>query len=124
MTRANAGDEITIGSSNVDIGDALRAHARSALEEAAGKYLQRLTAAGVHFAHEGPEYRCSITVQIGALPTMAAEAQAKDAYLAFNQALSKVAKQMRRAKRALREDKATRADKEMSLRHGLGRTTD
>lgn len=124
MTRVNAGDEITIGSSNVDLGDALRAHAREALVEAAGKYLQNLTSAGVHFAHEGPDYRCSITVQIGALPTMAADAQAKDAYLAFDQALSKVAKQMRRAKRALREDKATRADKEKTLRDGLRRTTE
>lgn len=124
MTRASVTGAISIGSSNVDLGDALRAHARAGIEEAAGKYLQRLTAAAVHFAHEGAHYRCSITVQVGSLPTMAAEAQAIDAYAAFNQALTKAAKQMRRAKRAMREDKPVRADKDAALREGLRRLPD
>lgn len=124
MARITAGEAITIGSSNVDLGDALRTHVRDGLEETAGKYLQHLTTASVHFSHEGPDYRCSVTVQVGALPTMASEAQAKDAYLAFNQALEKVAKQMRRAKRAVREDKAVRPDKDMTIRDGLRRQVD
>ena len=124
MARIPAGDAITIGSSNVDLGDALRAHVRESIEQAAAKYMQHLTNAAVHFAHEGADYRCSVTVQVGSLPMMAAEAQAKDAYLAFNQALEKAAKQMRRAKRAVREDKAVRADKDMLLRDGLRRQPD
>jgi ribosomal subunit interface protein len=124
MTRIPAGEAITIGSSNVDLGDALRAHVRDALENAAGKYLQNLTSSGVHFVREGSAYRCSITVQVGALPKMAAEGQAKDAYLAFNQALEKVAKQMRRAKRAVREDKPVREDKDATIRDGLRRQPD
>ncbi|MFN3892682.1 MAG: ribosome hibernation-promoting factor, HPF/YfiA family [Beijerinckiaceae bacterium] len=124
MARIPEGEAITIGSSNVDLGDALRAHVRESVETVAGKYLQHLTAASVHFVHEGADYRCSITVQIGSLPRMAAEAQARDAYLAFNQALEKVAKQMRRAKRAVREDKAVRSDKDMALRDGLRRQPD
>ena len=124
MMRVPAGETITIGSSNVDLGDALRTHVRGALEDAAGKYLQNLTAAGVHFVREGHDYRCSITVQIGALPRMAADAQAKDAYLAFNQTLEKVAKQMRRAKRAVREDKPVREDKDAVLRDGMRRQED
>ena len=121
MAQVPAGEAITIGSSNVDLGDALRTHVREKLETAASKYLQNLVAAGVHFVHEGADYRCSITVQVGALPKMAAEAQAKDAYLAFNAALDKVAKQMRRAKRSVREDKPVRADKDMTIRDGLRR---
>lgn len=124
MARVPLGDAITIGSSHVDLGDALRAHVREEIENAAAKYLQHLTAASVHFVHEGTDYRCSITIQIGSLPTMAAEAQARDAYLAFNQALEKVAKQMRRAKRAVRDDKAVRADKDMLLRDGLRRQSE
>jgi ribosomal subunit interface protein len=119
-----AGETITIGSAHVDLGDALRGHVRQSLTETASKYLQHMTGAAVHFVHEGADYRCSITVQVGSLPLMAAEAQAKDAYLAFNQALDKVAKQMRRAKRAVREDKAVRSDKDMALRDGLRRQPD
>lgn len=124
MTKAQAEEKITIGGSNIDLGDALRAHVRDQLMAAADKYLQNLISAAAHFAHEGADYRCSLTVQIGALPRMAAEAQNKDAYAAFDQALEKVAKQMRRAKRAVREDKPVRADKDMALRDGLRRQPD
>jgi ribosomal subunit interface protein len=114
-------EDITIGSSNIDLGDALRGHVRAEVLGLAEKYLQHLTRAGVHFAHEGPDFRCSVNVQIGALPVMAGEATAKDAYLAFNQALEKVAKQLRRTKRAVREDKPQRVDKDAALRDGLRR---
>lgn len=124
MAKVPADEAITIGSSNIDLGDALRGHVRTQLETAAGKYLQNLTSAAAHFAHEGADYRCSVTVQIGALPRMAGEAQDKDAYAAFNHALEKVAKQMRRAKRAVREDKPVREDKDMTLKDGLRRQPD
>ena len=42
-------------------------------------------------------------MQMGALPMASGEAQAKDIYLAFNTALDKVAKQLRRRKTELRE---------------------
>ena len=124
MAKIEAGEAITIGSSNIDLGDALRAHVRSRFETAVGKYLQNLTSAAAHFAHEGADYRCSVTVQIGSMARMAGDAQDKDAYAAFNRALEKVEKQMRRAKRAVREDKPVRADKDMVLRDGLRRDPD
>ncbi|HEU6441353.1 MAG TPA: HPF/RaiA family ribosome-associated protein, partial [Microvirga sp.] len=45
-------------------------------------------------------------------------AKNKDVYAAFRQALQKTAKQLRRSKRELREDKAERIDKDMLLREG------
>jgi len=112
-------EDITVGSSNVDLGEALRSHVRDSVLGLAEKYLQNLVRAGVHFNHEGIEYRCSVNVQVGSLPVMAAEASAKDCYVAFNAALDKVGKQMRRTKRAVREDKAAREDKGMMIREGL-----
>jgi ribosome-associated translation inhibitor RaiA len=50
---------------------------------------------------------------------MTGEAQNDDAFQAFNTALNKAAKQLRRKKREVREDKGTRLDKEMLLRDGL-----
>ena len=79
----------------------------------------RLNTAWVHFNREGTTYRCSINMQMGALPMKSAEARDKDIYLAFNSALNKVAKQLRRTKREVREDKAERLDEDVVLREGL-----
>jgi ribosomal subunit interface protein len=96
---------ITIGSANIDLGDALRTHAESSIRKAAGKYFGRLTDASAHFNREGVNYRCSVNMKMGGLQTASAEAQAADARLAFDQALGKVEKQLRRMKRELREDR-------------------
>jgi ribosomal subunit interface protein len=108
-------EAITVGSSNVDLGDSLREHVREQVSSVADKYLQHLTRASVHFNHEGVDYRCSVNLHVGSLPMMTGEALAKDAYVAFNQALEKAGKQMRRTKRAVREDKASRVDKQIRL---------
>jgi ribosomal subunit interface protein len=94
---------ITIGSGNVDVGDALRTHAEESIRKVAGDYFGNLNTASVHFNTEGSNYRCSVNMRMGALPMKSAEAQAGDAYAAFNAALAKVAKQLRRKKRELRE---------------------
>ena len=44
---------------------------------------------------------------------MSGEAKSTDSYAAFRLALERVAKQLRRAKRELREDKAERVDKHL-----------
>jgi ribosomal subunit interface protein len=110
---------ITIQSSNVDLGEALPAHAEASILRVAGKYFGRLNTASVHFSREGTGYRCSVNMQMGALRMMSAEAQNHNIYLAFNAALEKTAKQLRRAKRELREDKAERVDKNALLREGM-----
>jgi ribosomal subunit interface protein len=95
--------EILVQSSNVDLGAALQQHARESILRVASKYFGRLTAASVHFTKEGVNYRSTVKMQMGGLNPASAEAQSKDIYLAFNAALDKVAKQLRRAKRELRD---------------------
>jgi ribosomal subunit interface protein len=111
--------DITVQSSNVDLGSSLPEHARESILRVASKYFGRLNTASVHFNREGITYRCSVNMQMGALPMKSAEARDKDIYLAFNAALEKVAKQLRRTKREVREDKAERVDKDAVLRDGL-----
>jgi ribosomal subunit interface protein len=94
---------ITVGSGNVDVGESLRRHAEESILRVASKYFGRLNVGSVHFNREGINFRCSVNMQMGALQMMTGEAQHKDAYLAFNAALEKVAKQLRRTKRELRE---------------------
>jgi ribosomal subunit interface protein len=95
---------ITIQSSNIHLGDGLPDHARENILRVASKYFGRLNTASAHFTKEGITYRCSVNMQMGGLPMKSAEGKDKDIYLAFNAALTKVAKQLRRTKRELRED--------------------
>jgi ribosomal subunit interface protein len=101
---------ITVESSHIHLGDGLPAHARESILRVASKYFGRLNTASAHFTREGIAYRCSVNMQMGGLPAKSAEAEDKDIYLSFNAALAKVAKQLRRMKRELREDKAERVD--------------
>ena len=94
---------ITVGSANIDLGDSLRTHAEDAILKVASKYFGRLTAGSAHFNREGLDYRCSVNLQMGGLPIVTGEALARDITLAFDSALSKAAKQLRRSKRELRE---------------------
>jgi ribosomal subunit interface protein len=110
---------IKVESSTVDLGDVLPEHVRKNVLQAAGKYFGRLNAATVYFKKEGITYHCTVNMQMGALRIMSGEAKNKDIYAAFNTAMERVAKQLRRAKRALRDDKAERTDKDLSLREGL-----
>lgn len=110
---------ITVQSSNVDLGEVLPQHARESIERVAGKYFGQLTTAAVHFTREGQFYRCTVNMQMSGTKMMTGEAQNDDALQAFNTALNKAAKQLRRKKREVREDKGARIDKDMLLRDGL-----
>ncbi len=111
---------IAVKGANIHLGDGLPGHARESIARVAGKYFGRLNNASAIFSKEGITYRCSVNIQMGGLPTKSAEARDWDIYVAFNTALAKVAKQLRRTKRELREDQPVRADKDMAIRAGLG----
>lgn len=110
---------ILVQSSVVDLGEMFPEYARTNIRQVAGKYFGHLSSASVHVTREGITYRCTVNVQMGALKTMTGEAKNKDLYAAFRAALEKTAKQLRRSKRELREDKAERIDKDMLLREGM-----
>jgi ribosomal subunit interface protein len=115
---------ITVQSSNVHLGDRLPTYARESILRVASKYFGRLNTASAHFSREGISYRCSVTMQMGGLPMKSAEAKDKDIYLAFNAALAKVGKQLRRTKRELRDDKPERTDKDVVLRERISPTAE
>ena len=124
MAQDGADRAITIQSSNIHLGDGLPDYARENILQVASKYFGRLNTASAHFTKEGITYRCSVNMQMGGLPMKSAEGKDKDIYLAFNAALGKVAKQLRRTKRELREDKAERTDKDAVLRERISLTPD
>lgn len=106
---------ILVQSSDVHLGDALTYHCRERIEQTAGKLFNHLTEARVHFKREGAMTTCSIRMKVNALPAWTAAHEHHNIHRAFNLALSKVATQMRRTKRALHEDKPQRLDKDMAI---------
>jgi ribosomal subunit interface protein len=104
-------DNITVGSSNVELGSRFSEQAQNQIRAIAKKHLGNLTSASVHVAPEGRFYRCSINMQMGSLNLVTGEAKGKDVPLAFRTALGKVAKQLRRTKRLLREDRPNRPER-------------
>ncbi len=104
-------ENITVGSAHVDLSPQFRDHAKRRIQEVAKKYLGDLTMASVHVAQEGAYYRCSVNMQMGSLNLMSGEAKTKDVTLSFRTALGKLQKQLRRTKRALREDRQNRPDR-------------
>ena len=109
---------ITVQSSTVDLGDVLPEQAKANIRRMAAKYFGRLHTAAVHVNREGASFRCTVTLQIGPLKAVTAEALDPDCYRALDVVLEKVAKQLRRKKRLMREDKPMRVDKDVLLREG------
>jgi ribosomal subunit interface protein len=104
-------ENITIGSAHVELGSSFREDAQRRIREVAHKYLGGLTIASVHLASEGTSFRCSVNMQMGGNKQASAEASAPDVPLAFQAALSKVSKQLRRTKRLQRDDKPGQPDR-------------
>ena len=119
---SDGNNSILVQSSNVDLGDNFPDYAKTNIRQVASKYFGHLSMASVHVTREGITYRCTVNIQMGALKMMSGEAKDKDLYTAFRAALQKTAKQLRRSKRELREDKAARTDKDMLLREGSRNT--
>jgi ribosome-associated translation inhibitor RaiA len=60
-----------------------------------------------------------VNMQMGALKMMSGKGKSTDIYAAFSAALERVATQLRRTKRAFRDKKGERTDKDMALREGM-----
>ncbi len=98
--------QITVQGKQMSVGDALRTHVTDKLEEMNSKYFNHGTDANITFSKEGHGHgliRSHISVRIGSQIMVMAEASENDAYLAFDNAAEKAAKQLRRYKRRLRD---------------------
>lgn len=92
----------------VDVGDGLRTHVLRHLTETAAKYFDGAEDATVTFSRTGTGgFGCTVRFHAGRGLFFDGGGENADAYLAFTEALEHVAKQLRRRKRALREDKPT-----------------
>jgi ribosomal subunit interface protein len=95
--------DVSINGKGLDIGDALRAYVSDNLGGSVGKYFARAHDAVVTFSREAHLFRADISVHPVRGLLLQSQAHADDAYAAFDAALERIAKQLRRYKRRLND---------------------
>ncbi len=96
--------QISIHGKQMDLGDTLKAHIEDKLEDINQKYFNRAIDANVTMAPEGSAFTKShISIRVGKDISVMADAKDPDPYAAFDAAAEKVAKQLRRYKKRLRD---------------------
>ena len=87
---------VSVESAHVYLDDALSTRARESIRRIVGAYFTTMTSASFHFGRAGGDYRCTFTKQSAGLRTKSGEACNEDFCAAFDVALARVAKQLRR----------------------------
>lgn len=96
--------QLTVQGKQMDLGDALKTHVEGKLEDLNSKFFNRAIDATVTFSPEGQAFtKTHISIRVGKDIMVISDATETDPYVAFDQAADKVAKQLRRYKRKLRD---------------------
>ena len=95
--------QLTVTGKQVEVGNSLRGHVEAALESLLGKYFGTAIEAHAVFAREAHLIRAEISLHIGRGIVINSHASTSDHYLAFDAAAERLAKQLRRYKRRLRD---------------------
>lgn len=95
--------QLTVRGKQIDVGDALRTHVGDVLGSTTAKYFSHAIEANVVFSREAHLIRTDIAVHVGRNILLQSNAEAADAYGAFDLAAEKMAKRLRRYKRRLRD---------------------
>jgi ribosome hibernation promoting factor len=97
---------LTVTGKQIDTGDALRRHVEASLDAILGKYFKTAIEAHVVFSKEAHLSRAEISVHIGRGIVVNAGAAATEVYAAYEAGAERIAKQLRRYKRRLRDHHA------------------
>lgn len=95
--------QLTVTGKQVDVGDALRGHVEATLETLLGKYFGTAIEAHAVFAREAHLIAADLSLHVGRGMVVNSRGTATDHYLAFDAAAERLAKQLRRYKRRLRD---------------------
>ena len=98
--------KVSVQGKQMDVGEALRTHVTDKMEEMNNKYFNHATDSSVIFSREGHGHglvKTHISMRVGKNISVVADAAENDPYLSFDVASAKIAKQLRRYKRRLRD---------------------
>ncbi len=93
--------DILINGRGLDVGEALRLHINRELGETVAKYFAKALDAGVTISREAHRFRADISVHPLRGVSLQGRCSADDAYAAFDAAMERIGKQLRRYKRRL-----------------------
>jgi ribosomal subunit interface protein len=95
--------QLTVTGKQVDVGEALRTHVERTLESLLGKYFRTAIEAHAVFAREAHLIAVELSLHVGRGMVVNSRGAATDYYVAFDSAAERLAKQLRRYKRRLRD---------------------
>jgi ribosomal subunit interface protein len=107
--------DLSINGRGIDVGEALRSYVTDGLGAAVSKYFGGALDSTVTISREAHLFRAVITVHPGRGVTLQGHAGAEDAYVAFDGALERITKQLRRYKRRLNDRQKQRGADEVML---------
>ncbi len=95
--------QISVSGKGVDVGSALQTHIENQIEEHVKKYIDRVTSVNIVISREAHLFRVDITGNMGTHSGLVVRGRGAlgDVYAAFDEALEKVSKQLRRYKRKI-----------------------
>ncbi len=95
--------QLSVQGRQIDVGDAFREHASHTLGAVLGKYFGDAIDVSVTLSREGHQFRAMVATHIGKGIELHASAESAEPYPAFDQAVERLAKRLRRYKRRLRD---------------------
>ncbi len=101
--------QLSVKGKQIDVGDALRQHVQTNLDEIIGKYFTGSMEANVTFSREAHLFRADITVHAGRGITLQSNASAAEPYPAFDQAAERMAARLKRHRNRLKDHRAETA---------------
>lgn len=99
---------IQVSGKQIDVGDALRTHVETRITEVVGKYAERPVEAVVLFSRDRHEFVADASAHMSTGLTTQAKGRANEIYAAFEGAIERMDKQLRRYKRRLKDHHRSR----------------
>ncbi|MDX2074046.1 MAG: ribosome-associated translation inhibitor RaiA [Alphaproteobacteria bacterium] len=95
--------QIQVSGRGVDVGEALRSHIQSRVDEHVNKYIDRVNSIQAVIARDAHLFRVDIVGNVGTHSgfVIRSRGESTDVYASFDDALEKVSKQLRRYKRKI-----------------------
>lgn len=95
--------QIEIAGKQIDLGDALKEHITAGLEGSVSKYFDRAGEAAVFVSKPGRAFEVDCSVHLPSGVTLQAHGEGADAHIAFEAALEKIEKRVRRYHKRLKD---------------------
>ena len=93
--------QVQVTGKHVDVGEALRTRVSDEISSSIGKYFERGGGADVVVSREGPSFKVDCAVTLASGQQLTTQGVGGDAHLAFDAALARMDKRIRRYKRRL-----------------------